>query len=316
MAAAIARLGVHARLALAVGKAAQAMARGAGAVERGLAIAPHDDGSPLPAGWQTVVSAHPIPDERSLAAGDAAVDLMRSARRDDVVLALVSGGASALIERPIDGITLDELRIKVAALVATGAPIETLNARRGVLSAIKRGRLAQLCAAPIVTLAVSDVVGDSIDIIGSAPTVAHRPGDHAEVIVPIRAFADAIVAALPGASLRADAVVGDVATVARELAASSGCRVAWGEPTVRVLASHGEGGRAQQLALELARYLRGPTRAAFVVGSDGSDGPAPAHRPTPAGAYVDGATWDAIAAAGAIPSPRSNASMLAPRWRR
>ena len=71
---------------------------------------------------------------------------------------------------------------------------------------------------------------------------------------------------------------------------------------MQVPANHGEGGRAQQLALELARQLRGVSRAAFVVGSDGSDGPAPASRPTPAGAYVDGATWDAIANANIDPS--------------
>jgi hydroxypyruvate reductase len=78
--------------------------------------------------------------------------------------------------------------------------------------------------------------------------------------------------------------------------------VAWGEPTLRVPAVHGEGGRAQQLALVLARRLRGTSRAAFVVGTDGIDGPPPADRPAPAGAWVDGATWEAIAAAGIDPA--------------
>ncbi len=301
VAAAVGRLRLHPTIALAVGKAAYTMARGAGPVAEALAVAPFPPAEPLPSGWRTLVSAHPVPDERSLAAGDAVIELIRSARRDDVVLALVSGGASALIERPAKGVTLDQLTSELAVLVAAGAPIQILNATRRALSTIKGGKLAELCAAPIVTLAVSDVVGDSIDVIGSAPTVAHRPGDHAEVIVPIRAFADAFVAALPGATLRADALAGDVATVAQGLAATSGLCVGWGEPTVRVGQRHGEGGRAQQLALALARHLAGTSRAAFVVGSDGSDGPAPAHRPTPAGAYVDGATWDAIASAGVDP---------------
>ncbi len=302
VAAAIARLGLRPTVALAIGKAAYAMARGVGVTHRGLAIAPFPPAAHLPSGWRTLVSAHPVPDDRSLAAGDAAIELMRSARRDDVVVALVSGGASALIERPAEGVTLDRLTSEVAMLVAAGAPIDVVNAARIARSAIKGGKLARLCTAPIVTLAVSDVIGDSIDVIGSAPTVAHRAGDHAEVILPIRAFAEAIVAALPGASLRSDPAVGDVVDVARALAATSGICVAWGEPTVQVHAGHGEGGRAQQLALELARQLRDTSRAAFVAGSDGTDGPPPQSRPTPAGGYVDGGTWDAIAAAGIDPA--------------
>jgi hydroxypyruvate reductase len=77
--------------------------------------------------------------------------------------------------------------------------------------------------------------------------------------------------------------------------------VAWGEPSVRVPTDHGEGGRAQQLALALARELRGAAIAAFVVSSDGVDGPPPRGRPAPAGAYVDHETWDAITAKGIDP---------------
>ena len=78
--------------------------------------------------------------------------------------------------------------------------------------------------------------------------------------------------------------------------------VAWGESTVALPATPGVGGRAQQLALELARGLRASDRFAFVAGTDGSDGPRLCGRPTPAGAFVDGATWDAIAAAGIDPA--------------
>jgi hydroxypyruvate reductase len=93
-----------------------------------------------------------------------------------------------------------------------------------------------------------------------------------------------------------------VAEVAAQLAQISGPIVAWGEPTLRVPADHGDGGRAQQLALALAGRLRGRDVAALVVGTDGIDGPPPRDRPSPAGAWVDGATWDAVIAAGHDPA--------------
>ncbi|MGE5180579.1 MAG: DUF4147 domain-containing protein [Acidobacteriota bacterium] len=283
-------------LAIAVGKAALAMARGAGEVSRGIAIAPALDGKPLPLGWRARDSAHPEPDARSVAAADAVIDVVRAAGDDDLVVALISGGASALIEKPRDGVTLEALRDEIREVMASGASIYEINARREELSALKGGKLARMCAAPIVTLAISDVVGDDIAVIGSGPTIApERPGDRAEVIAKLSAFADAI--ALPRALDHA--MTGEVVVVAEVLAGATG--VAWGEPTLRVPADHGEGGRAQQLALELAKRIRGSERAAFVAGSDGQDGPRPRGRPAPAGAYVDGATWDAIVAAGVDP---------------
>ncbi len=281
---------------LAVGKAALAMARGAGPVARGLAVAPVLDGAPLPLGWTARDSAHPVPDARSIAAAEAAIELVRSAGKGDRVLALISGGASALVECPIEGVSLERLRALVAQRIAGGATIHDVNALRTHLSAIKGGKLAALCAVPITTLAISDVFDDDPRVIGSGPTIDGR--GEVRVIAPMTMFADAIarVLELP----RADApVVGDVAATADELAASRA--VAWGEPTVRVPADHGEGGRAQQLALELAKRLRGSDRSAFVAGSDGIDGPPPRGRPAPAGAYVDGTTWDAITAAGIDP---------------
>ncbi len=77
--------------------------------------------------------------------------------------------------------------------------------------------------------------------------------------------------------------------------------VGWGEPSVRLPADRGTGGRAQQLALALAKALRTHPGYAFVAASDGMDGPAPADRPAPAGAYVTATTWDAILGAGLDP---------------
>jgi glycerate 2-kinase len=77
--------------------------------------------------------------------------------------------------------------------------------------------------------------------------------------------------------------------------------VGYGEPTIRLPKSPGVGGRAQHLALELARHLRGTDKSALVAGTDGKDGPQTRNRPSPAGAYVDGASWDKILAAGIDP---------------
>ncbi|MEO7735005.1 MAG: DUF4147 domain-containing protein [Kofleriaceae bacterium] len=224
---------------------------------------------------------------------------MVTAAADDVILALMSGGASALIEVPIG--TLDSLVARVRAVMAAGAPIDEINAVRGQLSAIKAGQLARAAVAPIVTLAISDVIGDPLAVIGSGPTIsAGRPDDHAVVIAPMASAAHAAIAALAArgvvARLITAPIAGDVEVVARGLLAAGGPLVAWGEPTLRVPAVHGAGGRAQQLALVLARGLRGTSRCALVVGTDGIDGPPPPGRPAPAGAWVDGATWDAIAA--------------------
>jgi hydroxypyruvate reductase len=317
-------------IGLAIGKAALAMARGAGPVARGLVVTIVDDGRGLPPGWTLVLSSHPVVSEKSVEAGQQALRLVESATAEDVVLALVSGGASALVEVPAHGLTLDAFRARVQELMASGAPIAEINALRTQLSALKGGQLAARSPAPVVTLVVSDVIGDDPRVIGSGPTIRlpPHPGDRVEVIAPIAGFGEEVAASLTArgiaATRLADAVADDVGVVAERLVAGltgaladpgpdrspGGERaavVAWGEPTVRVPEAHGQGGRAQQLALELARRLRGSSYAAFVAGSDGLDGPPqrPAAGASPrgaAGAYVDGATWDAISAAGIDPA--------------
>jgi glycerate 2-kinase len=294
-----ARLAGRRRVAFAAGKAALAMARGAGEVAAGIAVVPRGAGGALPGGWRLLEAAHPEPDASSVAAGHAVRQLVAAARADDVVLALMSGGASALIEVPIGA--LDALVATVRGVMAAGAPIDEINAVRGQLSAIKAGKLARASAAPIVTLAVSDVIGDPLAVIGSGPTIAAgRPADHAVVIAAMASAAQAAIPALAArgvaARMIAAPIAGDVEAVAIGLLATGGPLVAWGEPTLRVPAVHGAGGRAQQLALVLARGLRGSARTALVVGTDGIDGPPPPGRPAPAGAWIDGATWDAIAA--------------------
>jgi hydroxypyruvate reductase len=283
---------------LAVGKAALAMARGVGPVARGLVITNALDGRGVPTGWTIRIASHPVPDASSVEAGLAALALVESAGEDDTILALVSGGASSLLEVPAPGVTLDELVRRTTELARRGAPIAELNALRTELSAVKGGKLADRALVPVVTLVVSDVIGDDPRVVGSGPTVGTRR--RAIVVAPMELFGEEVVRALGlrGIEARrgASPIAGDVAAVADSLAALREPTVAWGEPTVTLPAVPGTGGRAQQLALELARRLRGTDRSALVAGSDGIDGASRA-----AGAYVDGTTWDAIAAAGTSP---------------
>ena len=281
-----------ATLGFAVGKAAIAMARAAGPIPCGLVVSPHGTTGALPPGWTGMTAGHPEPDDASVAAGAAVRALVESAGPDDVVLALISGGASALIEQP--RVPLAEFRARIAAVMAGGAAIAELNAARTALSELKGGQLARLCRGRIVTLVASDVVGDRLDVIGSGPTIPPRAQDRAELVAPLAAFAQLIAREL-GVRVVEPALVGDVADVARRIAGEPGAFVAYGEPTLCVPVEHGEGGRAQQLALLLARELRGTERSALVAGSDGIDGPPPRGRPAPAGAFVDGTTWDRLA---------------------
>jgi hydroxypyruvate reductase len=117
-------------------------------------------------------AGHPVPDEASLAAAERALTLAAGATADDLVLVLLSGGASANWIAPAAGLTLAEKQAVNRALLKSGAAIGEINAVRKHLSRIKGGRLGLLAhAARVVTLAVSDVSGDDPAVIGSGPTV-------------------------------------------------------------------------------------------------------------------------------------------------
>jgi len=157
---------------LAAGKAAAGMTRGALSVASGgLVIGPAriDD---LPAAYETIAGGHPSPDTRSEEAGRKALALAESLTAGDTLLVLISGGASALMVAPADGVTLDEKRATTDRLMREGADIHALNTVRKHLSQIKGGWLAARTRATTIALAVSDVVGDDPSVIASGPTVA------------------------------------------------------------------------------------------------------------------------------------------------
>jgi len=113
---------------------------------------------------------HPIPNQASLDAGRCAIEIVADAGADDVVLVLVSGGASALLVLPIAGVSLNDKQAATATLLRAGADIHALNTVRKHLSRVKGGRLAAATSARVVGLLVSDVVDDDISVIGSGLT--------------------------------------------------------------------------------------------------------------------------------------------------
>jgi len=182
--------GVDRVLVLGCGKAAAAMARAAEAqlgdrISAGLVVV--KDGYAVPTRRVEVVEGgHPVPDARGERAATRLLELAATAGPRDLVLFLVSGGGSALTPAPPPPVTLAEKQAVTRALLAAGATIDDLNAVRKHLSRIKGGQLARAAApAPVITLALSDVVGDRLDVIASGPT-APDPTTFADALDVLR----------------------------------------------------------------------------------------------------------------------------------
>jgi glycerate 2-kinase len=122
---------------------------------------------------EVVEAGHPVPDERGALAARRILALIQGLSADDLVICLLSGGGSALVALPADGITLADKRVVTEALLRSGARIDEINAVRKHLSAIKGGKLAAAAyPAELLTLAISDVPGDDPAVIASGPTIA------------------------------------------------------------------------------------------------------------------------------------------------
>lgn len=161
--------------ALGAGKAAAAMAQTLGdllgpALSDGLMITKYGHGLPLD-NVHVLESAHPVPDQAGEKAAETLLHRASIASRDDLIFFLLSGGASALIPSPRPPVTLEDKMQTTRLLLACGADIHEINAIRKHLSRIKGGHLAAaLAPATVITLIVSDVLGDNLDVIGSGPT--------------------------------------------------------------------------------------------------------------------------------------------------
>jgi glycerate 2-kinase len=169
-------------LVLGAGKAGGAMAQAVEALWpadkplSGLVVTRYGHTPTRPAGVperiEVVEASHPVPDAAGLAAAERMLALIQGLTEDDLVLCLISGGGSALLTLPADGLTLQDKQRINKDLLNSGANIGEMNCVRKHLSRIKGGRLAAACApAQVVTLTISDVPGDDPSVIASGPTV-------------------------------------------------------------------------------------------------------------------------------------------------
>lgn len=237
--------------------AGKASARMAEAVEsvwgpcEGLVITRHGYGRPT-RGIRIVEAAHPVPDEAGLRATAQMLDRLSGCGEGDFVLALISGGASALLVAPVEGVSLAEKQAVNAALLASGAPIDRMNVLRKHLSRVKGGQLAAAAfPARMLALMISDVPGDDPAFIGSGPTVgdATTTDDARAVLARWQvSVPDSVLAALarpsgvipPGDARLARVENRVIAAPAQSLAAAAGLARAQGV-TVRLLGDALEG---------------------------------------------------------------------------
>ena len=254
-------------------------------------------------------SGHPVPDERSLRAGQRLLRWLEMLPPAATPLFLISGGASALVEVPKAGVKLEDLvRVSQQGL-ATDLTIAEINSQRTRLSQIKGGRLAaRLGDREGRALLISDVPGDDPGLIGSGILAPAPGGDRIQRQV-IASVDDAIEAIAADATRRgltarraARRFAGDASRLSvqftHELALGQvQVRVWGGESTVRLPEHPGRGGRNQHLALTAARLIAGyPQLMLLAAGTDGSDGPT-----EDAGAVVDADTCGRIALMGLDP---------------
>jgi hydroxypyruvate reductase len=144
--------------------------RMAGRVRAGIVVGTHR-AIELPPPIEWVEAGHPVPDTESVRAGLLALRTAAAVEPDESLVVLLSGGASALLAVPQAGLGLDDKQEVTGILLGAGADIHALNAVRKHLSRIKGGWLAAASAGPTLALAVSDVIGDDLSVIGSGPTV-------------------------------------------------------------------------------------------------------------------------------------------------
>jgi hydroxypyruvate reductase len=159
----------------AIGKAAWTMARvakdelGKG-IKKGIVITKYGHAEkPIP-GLEIIEAGHPLSDENTLRGADKAIEMAGSLKEGDQLLFLISGGGSALFEKPLPGITLEDIVDVNRQLLSSGADVVEINMIRKRLSSVKGGRFARICEpAKVFTVVLSDVLGDRLDSIASGP---------------------------------------------------------------------------------------------------------------------------------------------------
>lgn len=306
---------------IAIGKAAAAMSRGAArSLGDVTGICVTNAPGEVPAGMDLLIGNHPLPCTASFEAGRRLIQAVEAA--DEGVVALISGGGSALCEHPRPGIEPDYIRRANSLLLDGGASIDETNLVRRHLSALKCGGLAGVASGPVTTYIVSDVAASGPEIVASGPTIYVPPDPESalevmgrygiEVTAGVRAAMSTpqpevntgpvtIVAhgriaarALADAAARQEVkghvmdgwIGGDVETALGAFLAGAGpsLTVAAGEPNV-VVEGTGVGGRNSHTALLAAREIAGSDLVFAALATDGIDG-----KSDGAGAIVDGTT--------------------------
>ena len=247
---------------VAVGKAAWPMAQAAVTVlppvSGGLVITKHGHSQGPIAGLTVREAGHPVPDAASLAAADEALAMVEGLTAGDTVVFLLSGGASALFEKPL--VPLAQLQDVTGQLLACGADIRQVNIIRKRLSAVKAGRFALACQpARVVNVILSDVLGDELDAIGSGPTVpdATTAGQALDIVARFglrlpASLLDLLARPTPARLDNVEShVIGSVGLLCQ--AALEACARRGYQPT---LVTDRLSGPADQAGLDMARRLR------------------------------------------------------------
>jgi hydroxypyruvate reductase len=230
-----------------------------------------------PARVQLILAEHPVPGPGSLRAGRAAAELLAAVREVDLVVVLVSGGGSALMELPLPGIGLQDLRSLNRQLLASGADIAEINRVRRALSQIKAGGLARMAwPARVVALILSDVVGDRLSLVASGPTVlvGHDPAVARQVLERRRLWlsaSDPIRRALEGdrsAGHRARRPV-NILVGSNQLMLQAAAEAAAGLGFQVRIVSHRMQGEARQVGAHFAaRLRRAPPGSCLIMGGE------------------------------------------------
>jgi glycerate 2-kinase len=285
---------------LAVGKAAAALARGVqDPPSRRLLIRPHTSPPLGDPSWEELSGGHPLPDRHSLAAGERLRDWLTEIGPGETLLALISGGSSACIELPANGLSLNDVIRENRRLLASGLPIGEVNAVRKRLSALKGGGALRLTRGRVMALFLSDVRGDDPGTIGSGLFAGDAERVETVLLGSVRtAMAGAAAEArLQGFSVTEGDLEGEASKAGRglvergrSLPGEAIALILGGETTVTLsadIAGRGRGGRNGELALAAARDLS-DGEVVLALATDGEDGVTGT-----AGAVVDGHTWEA-----------------------
>ena len=246
-------------------------------------------------------STHPEVSKKSLEAGNLLFESVKKLNKKDAFIFLLSGGASAMIEKPIEGLSLDDFKKISSSLLKSGIDIKALNSVRKSISQIKGGKLANEIKAEGTVLVLSDVIGDELNTIGSAPMYNgefnhYIIGNNKIALNEAKTFVTKKVEKTKIITTSLDKESADAASfVLKKIQEYDNkyktfCLLFGGETTTVVKANGGYGGRNQELALRLL-IKNSVTKDISILcaGSDGIDG-----RSSSNGAFIDFNIYDKI----------------------